>query len=232
MVKDNLQSKAELSRKQRVFVDVFDGNGAAAALAAGYTCKNTKSASGRAWKLLMNPKIQRALAEKMAKSESEFNAVRKEHRERLKEIEEIKGELAELDTEVLKGHIATRKERQIFWTQMMMDEEEKASDRLKASELLGRSEVDFVEKKEVDFGNKLAVIHTLEVRLMLEEITGVPLPEPTQHIQGPVTVLDPKNVIIDVKSELPEPEVKEPEPSTEELMEWISGIQDDSPRNT
>lgn len=225
MTDDNLLNRAKLSRKQRLFVDVFEGEGAAAVLAAGYNCKTTKAASIRAWKLLANPRIQRALAEKVAKANSEFDSVREEHRERVKEIGEIREEIADLDTEILKGHIATRKERQVFWTNVIMDEDEKMSDRLKASELLGRSEVDFVEKKEIDFGGQLAVINTLEVRLMLEEITGVPLPGPVRQIPESVEVLDPQNAVIDI-GELPELEPEaEPEPNTEELIEWVSGVQ-------
>lgn len=41
--------------------------------------------------------------------------------------------------------IATRKERQAFWTKVMKDVEESMKDRLKASELLGKSEADFTE---------------------------------------------------------------------------------------
>lgn len=44
------------------------------------------------------------------------------------------------------GRIATRAERQAFWTQVMCAEKERTADRLKAAELLGRSEADFVER--------------------------------------------------------------------------------------
>lgn len=46
--------------------------------------------------------------------------------------------------------IATREDRQAIWTQVMLDPGEKTSDRLKASELLGRSEADFTDKLQVD----------------------------------------------------------------------------------
>ena len=45
--------------------------------------------------------------------------------------------------------IATREERQIFWTQTMKDEKADMRDRLRASELLGKSEADFTEKVDV-----------------------------------------------------------------------------------
>jgi phage terminase small subunit len=49
---------------------------------------------------------------------------------------------------VLKKHIATREERQAFWTDVMGDTAEEMSARLKASELLGKSQADFVQKVE------------------------------------------------------------------------------------
>jgi len=49
------------------------------------------------------------------------------------------------DTEVRPKDIADRQERQKFWTQMMRDTSEDAKDRLKASDLLGKSEADFTE---------------------------------------------------------------------------------------
>ncbi len=42
--------------------------------------------------------------------------------------------------------IATRSERQQFWTEMYKDSNKQPSDRLRASELLGKSECDFIEK--------------------------------------------------------------------------------------
>ncbi len=68
-----------------------------------------------------------------------------------------------------KGHIATREERQRFWTRMM-DEAEKDSDRLKASELLGRSEADFLDKTQV----QVSSITGLKEALDAAEGTGKP----------------------------------------------------------
>ena len=42
--------------------------------------------------------------------------------------------------------IATREERQTFWTSVLRDPETELRDRLRASELLGRSEGDFLER--------------------------------------------------------------------------------------
>lgn len=54
--------------------------------------------------------------------------------------------------------IATRQDRQRFWTETMKSDEESMRDRLKASELLGKSEADFTEK--VDLGGTLKVTTT------------------------------------------------------------------------
>ena len=49
------------------------------------------------------------------------------------------------ETEVRPKDIADRQERQAFWTKIMRDENEETKDRLKASEVLGKSEADFTE---------------------------------------------------------------------------------------
>ena len=56
--------------------------------------------------------------------------------------------------------IATREERQAFWTEIMRDENTMIMARLKAAELLGKSEADFVEK--VDVRGELTVSSVLE----------------------------------------------------------------------
>ncbi len=50
--------------------------------------------------------------------------------------------LAKIRTE----SVATRRERQEFWTKIYKDENIPMADRLRASELLGKSEADFVDK--------------------------------------------------------------------------------------
>ena len=52
--------------------------------------------------------------------------------------------------------IARRERRQIFWSDTMLDIAAEMKDRLKASELLGRSEKDFVDKIEHSIGDDLA----------------------------------------------------------------------------
>lgn len=48
----------------------------------------------------------------------------------------------------IKAIIATRTERQEFWSNVMKDGDVDWKNRLRASELLGRSEADFIEKHE------------------------------------------------------------------------------------
>ncbi len=49
-----------------------------------------------------------------------------------------------------KGTIATREERQEFWTETMRNDSVDIKDRQKASELMGKSEADFTDKVQVD----------------------------------------------------------------------------------
>lgn len=45
--------------------------------------------------------------------------------------------------------IATREDRQRWWTEVMLDESVSMKDRIKASELLGKSQADFVQRHEL-----------------------------------------------------------------------------------
>jgi len=54
------------------------------------------------------------------------------------------------DTEVRRRRIATRQQRQQFWTRTMTDESVSMGDRLRASELLGKSEADFIDVVKSD----------------------------------------------------------------------------------
>lgn len=64
----------------------------------------------------------------------------------------------------LKPLIATREDRQAMWTAVMRDESVAMKDRLKASELLGRSECDFTEKVEVAGSIDIGVLFDPEKR--------------------------------------------------------------------
>ena len=57
----------------------------------------------------------------------------------------------------LRHFIANREERQRLWTEIMNDPEMKTSDKLRASELLGRSEGDFIERREVEVSGRIDV---------------------------------------------------------------------------
>ncbi|MFO1351901.1 MAG: terminase small subunit [Gammaproteobacteria bacterium] len=57
--------------------------------------------------------------------------------------------LAELNQKLSKPAIATAEERQRFWTRLMRRRNIEYKDRLKASELLGKAQGDFIERREV-----------------------------------------------------------------------------------
>ena len=60
----------------------------------------------------------------------------------------------------LRSFIANREERQRLWTEIMNDPEMKTSDKLRASELLGRSEGDFIERQAVELSGSINVFLT------------------------------------------------------------------------
>ena len=62
---------------------------------------------------------------------------------------EVVRQLKERDAKENKPRIASRLKRQQFWSEVMLDISEDMKHRLKASELLGRSEADFIEKINV-----------------------------------------------------------------------------------
>jgi phage terminase small subunit len=53
------------------------------------------------------------------------------------------------EAKAIRSTVATRVERQEFWSSTMRDGEAEMRERLKASELLGRSEGDFLDKHEI-----------------------------------------------------------------------------------
>ena len=59
---------------------------------------------------------------------------------------EIQAAIQNREKERNSAAIATREERQRFWTAIMRDEEVDLRDRLRATELLGKSEGDFLER--------------------------------------------------------------------------------------
>lgn len=69
------------------------------------------------------------------------------------------------------NRIADRIDRQVFWTNMMEDERAKPVERLKASELLGRSEGDFIERIQTDV--ELNISNILDIVRNRREIYGI-----------------------------------------------------------
>ncbi len=65
--------------------------------------------------------------------------------QRLMSIDYIKEGIAKKMEEIKAENIANRKQRQNFWTRVMTNPDDKMTDRLRASELLGKSEADFTE---------------------------------------------------------------------------------------
>lgn len=64
--------------------------------------------------------------------------------------------------------IATREERQKFWTSVMNDPEQEMQHRLKAAELLGRSEGDFTERLQIDQDVTVTVGYLFDPRARAE----------------------------------------------------------------
>lgn len=111
----------KFTSKQQKFIDLYEGNGTKAAREAGYTGDdNTLAVAAK--KLLRNGKILAAIKEREIKTpQGQANAKR----------------------------IASREDRQAFWTKILEDDNKDMKDRLKASELLGRSQADFTDRVEV-----------------------------------------------------------------------------------
>jgi hypothetical protein len=73
------------------------------------------------------------------------------------------------DTEIRPIDIADRQERQKFWSMMMRDTSEDAKDRLKASDLLGKSEADFTDNLHVKDDDTLTPVECENMRNILRE---------------------------------------------------------------
>ena len=72
------------------------------------------------------------------------------HGQRLLKNVEIQEAIKDREIKRMAPTIATRLERQEFWTSVLRSEDESMKDRLKAAELLGKSEGDFLERIEMD----------------------------------------------------------------------------------
>lgn len=127
-----------LTPRRKRFVEVFAGNGTEAARLAGFTGDDATLAQ-TAHRLLRNGEVRAALKER--------------------------------EKEEVRPLVATRQERQAFWTAAMggvleqtlpdgsrMKLPVEMKDRLKASELLGRSEADFTDKVAGADGGPVQVV--------------------------------------------------------------------------
>lgn len=145
-----------LTRKQRAFVEAYQGDATAAARAAGYT---GNSLSQLGYRLLRNPLVQAALAERDGKSRPVQAPVQElgleELAARVGEVRQGQAEPIPLGVPwtpptpqqaVIRHQVASRLARQAFWSSVMEDPTADMSDRLKASELLAKSEADFVAR--------------------------------------------------------------------------------------
>ncbi len=132
-------AKTKFTVKEQRFIDFYDGNATDAARKAGY--KNPKRSG-------IQNVSKRSVWDQIKKRENKRNG----------------------------NHIASREERQKFWTNVLLgkivdpavigydddgsatviDIPPKMTDRLKASELLGRSEADFTDKHLHDLGKETA----------------------------------------------------------------------------
>ena len=86
---------------------------------------------------------------------------------------DIVAAIAERNAPAASARIADRQERQSFWTHVMRDPTVEMKDRLRASELLGKSECDFAERVEVSGEMDIGVLFDPEKRRrVLERIKG------------------------------------------------------------
>lgn len=69
---------------------------------------------------------------------------------RLLTFADIQQEIAKVSQPRAQAAIATREERLAFYTEMMLDDEQQTKDRLKAAELLGKVQGDFIERQQVE----------------------------------------------------------------------------------
>lgn len=75
--------------------------------------------------------------------------------QRLLKNVEVKNKITSLKKERISDLIATKEQRQKFWSKTMYDEEVDMKNRLRASELLGKSCGDFIDRVETKNENNL-----------------------------------------------------------------------------
>lgn len=87
---------------------------------------------------------------------------------RLNKNEEVVKLIRARESKRLTPLIKTREERQEWWSTVMEDEELPTKDRLRASELLAKSQCDFITKTEVTYPD--AVQYTSEEKKVLKQL--------------------------------------------------------------
>ena len=78
----------------------------------------------------------------------------------------VRAALEKLRESTTNAAIATREERQAFWSKVLRDSEIDMKDRLKASELLGKAQTDFINKTEVTGANGGPVVSEVRIRFV------------------------------------------------------------------
>lgn len=137
------------SERREAFIDFYlaTGDEALAYEMCGYKCSTLKSLKSAANRLLNDPYVRSEIERRTRDEGREHPLV--EH--------------GRADPEL--PAIATREERQQFWTHAMRDESVDMKHRLKASELLARTQGDFVEMPRV--------IVTSDVRRVVADLLGI-----------------------------------------------------------
>ena len=118
----------ELSAKWKKFIAAYDGDVKAASAVAEINYSYARR------QIVAEPRIMDAIR---ARNVAEGN-------KSVAEVEQITIDRQGKNSTV----IATRQRRQTFWTDVMDDTAEDMKNRLRAAELLGKSEADFTEKVE------------------------------------------------------------------------------------
>lgn len=145
---------SKLTTKQQAFVDAYAGNGAEAARLAGF--QGTPQALAiHASKLLKLPKVAQALEARRARFEALAAQGVPAEQPKVPKVEPKDAAQGapnppKVDpvAQVMMRRIATRVDRQAMWTSVMEDVDADMQDRLRASELLAKSEGDFLTRHE------------------------------------------------------------------------------------
>lgn len=115
----------DLTTKQENFIHYYVATGGNSTDAAKLAGYSEKTAKAKGHELMTNPKIKRRILARL-----------EEERARVSAIE-----------------IASKEERQQLYTRLMFDPKVLPRDRLRASELLGRTQGDFITQIEVDYSD-------------------------------------------------------------------------------